>query len=47
MNPITDLFDYLQASGLPRTAENIQSIAKMLSLTEAELALALTLAEQP
>lgn len=41
--PIQDLFGYLRSSGKPITRENVLSVAKMLSMTEGETALALTM----
>ena len=46
VTPIQDLFAYLKSSSTPRTEENIRRVAKMLSMTEGELALALTMKAQ-
>lgn len=43
--PIADLISYMTSQGIPRTSENILRHAKMLSMTEAEIALALTLVD--
>lgn len=43
--PLTDLESFLRSQGIPKTRENILMYGKMLSMTEAELALALTLVD--
>jgi hypothetical protein len=45
--PITDLVAYLRATDRPFTEENIRKTAVMLSMTEGELALALTFVNNP
>ena len=46
MTPIQDLARFLRESGQPFTEVNVRAVAKMLSMTEGELALALTLVTQ-
>lgn len=43
--PLADLALYLKNQGIPRTRENILRYAKMLSMTDGEIALALTLVD--
>lgn len=42
--PVSDMMKYFKACNEPVTEANIRRAAKMLSMTETELALALTLA---
>ena len=43
--PLTDLESFLRSQGIPRTRENILMYAKMLSMTDGEIQLALTLVD--